>query len=226
MNSYYYSQLKEFTDKARGYNMMFNYRMMNLCVKAEPGALVPVTVFIGGRSYNLEEVAEIRKPDDFVFEVRANNSDYLQNVIQGIFDMHPEFVLEMKTEKDIEGKEMSYAQYTMPEVDKDRCDLLTETTKTFYSECVASIDAVYGLKTAKLAEVAEKAPAGEAEEAKNSLDEYYHTAKDEAEKMRDLKIDEISEAYLHYLEKQDDKAHEDASNFDYSQGFKLQQDSE
>ena len=224
MNSYYYAQLKDFTEKARGYNMMFNYRMMNLCVKAEPGALVPVIVTVGGKDYNLEEVAQIRRPDDYVFEIRANNGDYLQNIIDGIMDVHPEFVFEMKTEKDIEDKDVNYAQYTMPEVDKDRYDLLSETTKAFYNECLVSIDAVYAQKEAKLAEVAIHAPAEDVQQIKDELDEYYNNAKDEAQKMRDMKLQEIEEAYLHYQEKEQDREIGKINSFDYSQGMRLDQD--
>lgn len=224
MKSYYYAQLKDFTEKARGYNMMFNYRMMNLCVKAEPGALVPVIVTVGGKDYNLEEVAQIRRPDDYVFEIRANNSDYLQNIIDGIMDVHPEFVFEMKTEKDIEDKDVNYAQYTMPEVDKDRYDLLSETTKAFYNECLVSIDAVYAQKKAKLAEVAVHAPAEDVQQIKDELDEYYNNAKDEAQKMRDMKLQEIEEAYLHYQEKEQDREIGKINSFDYSQGMRLDQD--
>ena len=224
MNSYYYAQLKDFTEKARGYNMMFNYRMMNLCVKAEPGALAPVIVTVGGKDYNLEEVAQIRRPDDYVFEIRANNGDYLQNIIDGIMDVHPEFVFEMKTEKDIEDKDVNYAQYTMPEVDKDRYDLLSETTKAFYNECLVSIDAVYAQKEAKLAEVAVHAPAEDVQQIKDELDEYYNNAKDEAQKMRDMKLQEIEEAYLHYQEKEQDREIGKINSFDYSQGMRLDQD--
>ena len=224
MKSYYYAQLKDFTEKARGYNMMFNYRMMNLCVKAEPGALVPVIVTVGGKDYNLEEVAQIRRPDDYVFEIRANNGDYLQNIIDGIMDVHPEFVFEMKTEKDIEEKDVNYAQYTMPEVDKDRYDLLSETTKAFYNECLVSIDAVYAQKEAKLAEVAVHAPAEDVQQIKDELDEYYNNAKDEAQKMRDMKLQEIEEAYLHYQEKEQDREIGKINSFDYSQGMRLDQD--
>lgn len=224
MNSYFYAQLKEFTEKSRGYNMMFNYRMMNLCVKAEPGALIPVAVNVGGNSYNLEEVAQISKPDDYTFEVRANNGDYLQNIIDGIFDMHPEFLFEMKTEKDIEDKDVNYAHYTMPGVNKERHDLLTETTKAFYNECIASIETIYALKEAKLAEVAAHAPAEDLKQSKDELEAYYHDAKGEAEKMRDMKLQEIEEAYLRYLEDKENQKLGEENDFDFSQGMRLGQD--
>ena len=143
MNSYISIQLQDFAQKVRGYNMLFNYRLMNLCVKAEPAALIPVIVTVDGKDYDLEKVADIRKPDDYFFEVRSKNENNLQTIIEGIFDAHPEFILDMKTEKDMEDKEVPYAKYSMPPVDKNRRDLLCDLTKTFYNECIAHIEAAH-----------------------------------------------------------------------------------
>ena len=53
MNSHLLPQLQDFARKVRGYNMLFNYRLMNLCIKAEPAALMPVTVNYHGSDYNI-----------------------------------------------------------------------------------------------------------------------------------------------------------------------------
>ena len=99
MNNYISFETIDFAKKLKGYNMLFNYRMSNLCVKAEPTALMPVTVFVAGTEYNLEEVANILKPDDFSFDVYPKNQNNLQDIISGIFDVHPEFKMELKTDK-------------------------------------------------------------------------------------------------------------------------------
>ena len=80
MNTIVNITLQDFAQKLRGYNMLFNYRLMNLCVKAEPAALMPVTVEIMGKEYNLEEVAEIRRPDEYHLEIRANNENNLDDI--------------------------------------------------------------------------------------------------------------------------------------------------
>ena len=137
MNNYISFETIDLAKKLKGYNMLFNYRMSNLCVKAEPTALMPVTVFVAGTEYNLEDVANILRPDDFSFDVYPKNQNNLQDIITGILDAHPEFKMELKTDKaEMEGgADTQHVFYTMPPVDKDRRKLLNETTKTFHKTC-------------------------------------------------------------------------------------------
>ena len=219
MNNYINARLQEFAQKINGYNMLFNYRMMNLCVKAEPAALVPVIVTIGGKQCDLEEVAEIRRPDDYHFEIRAKNERPLQNIIEGIMDVHPEFIMEKKTEKDLEDKEVLYLSYKMPPVNKDRHDLLSDTTKVFYDECVANIEAAHTKQEALFVEALLHAPVDEANEAKDGVKTLYDNGKDEAEKLYNAKIEEIENAYQDYLSS--DQENDDTEDFDFSKGMRF-----
>ena len=200
MNAYIATQLQNFSKKARGYNMLFNYRLMNLCVKAEPAALMPVTVKYYGREYNLEEVAEIRRPDEYHLEIRAHEQENLKDITKGIFEVHPEFILDMKTEKDPNDNDVQYAFYSMPDVNKDRYDLLNNLTKVFYNECAANIDVAYAKQQALLVDALLNAPLAEADEIKSSAKTIYDGAKEESQKMRDAKLQEIEEAYQKYLQ--------------------------
>ena len=219
MNNYINARLQEFAQKINGYNMLFNYRMMNLCVKAEPAALVPVIVTIGGKQCDLEEVAEIRRPDDYHFEIRVKNERPLQNIIEGIMDVHPEFIMEKKTEKDLEDKEVLYLSYKMPPVNKDRHDLLSDTTKVFYDECVANIEAAHTKQEALFVEALLHAPVDEANEAKDGVKTLYDNGKDEAEKLYNAKIEEIENAYQDYLSS--DQENDDTEDFDFSKGMRF-----
>ena len=61
--------LGELDAKLTGHAGLLNYRYMNLCIKAEPAALLSLTVTdIEGNVYNIEEVADTMIPDDFSFE--------------------------------------------------------------------------------------------------------------------------------------------------------------
>ena len=91
MNNYIALEIHDLANKLKGYNVLFNYRLSNLCIKAEPTALMPVTVLVADTEYNLEEVANIMRPDDFSFDVYPKNPNNLQEMINGIFDAHPEF---------------------------------------------------------------------------------------------------------------------------------------
>ena len=201
MNNYITFELSDLTNKLKGYNMLFNYRMSNFCVKAEPTALMPVTVTLAGTEYNLEEVANILRPDDFSFDVYPKNPNNLQDIIAGIFDVHPEFKMELKTDKSTNegGEDKHHAFYTMPEVDKDRRKLLNETAKVFHKECKVNLDLTYAELQTRLVEPYAKMSHLDVDEARKAFKKAYDLAKDECDKMLELKLNEIEEGYQCYL---------------------------
>ena len=207
MNNYISFETIDFAKKLKGYNMLFNYRMSNLCVKAEPTALMPVTVFVAGTEYNLEEVANILKPDDFSFDVYPKNQNNLQDIISGIFDVHPEFKMELKTDKaeNEGGADTQHVFYTMPPVDKDRRKLLNETTKTFHKECMVNLDVTYADLQARLVEPFAKMSPLDIDEARKGFKKVYDDARDECDKMLQLKLNEIEEGYQRYLTEYNDR---------------------
>ena len=210
MNNYITFEISDLANKMKGYNMLFNYRMTNLCVKAEPTALMPVTVLVADSEYNLEEVANIMRPDDFSFDVYPKNPNNLQNIITGIFDMHPEFKMEMKTDKPEHegGEEKQHILYTMPPVDKDRRNLLNDTTKLFHKECQANLDVTYAELQAKLVEPYTKMSLQEIDEAKKAFKKVYDISKDQCDKMLEQKLNEIEEGYQRYLSGDNDQYNE------------------
>lgn len=207
MNNYISFEIIDLAKKLKGYNMLFNYRMSNLCVKAEPTALMPVTVFVAGTEYNLEEVANIMRPDDFSFDVYPKNPNNLQDIITGIFDVHPEFKMELKTEKAEKegGEDTHHALYSMPPVDKDRRKLLNETTKTFHKECMVNLDLTYAELQTRLVEPYSKMSPLEINEARKGFKKAYDDARDECDKMLQLKLNEIEEGYQRYLTEYNDQ---------------------
>ena len=176
MNNYISFETIDFAKKLKGYNMLFNYRMSNLCVKAEPTALMPVTVFVAGTEYNLEEVANILKPDGFSF------------------DVYPEG-----------GADTQHVFYTMPPVDKDRRKLLNETTKTFHKECMVNLDVTYADLQARLVEPYTQMSPQDVDEARKGFKKVYDDARDECDKMLQLKLNEIEEGYQRYLNEYNDR---------------------
>jgi ribosome recycling factor len=207
MNNYISFETIDFAKKLKGYNMLFNYRMSNLCVKAEPTALMPVTVFVAGTEYNLEEVANILKPDDFSFDVYPKNQNNLQDIISGIFDVHPEFKMELKTDKaeNEGGADTHHVFYTMPPVDKDRRKLLNETTKTFHKECKVNLDITYAELQARLVEPYTQMSPQDVDEARKGFKKVYDKAREECDKMLQLKLNEIEEGYQRYLTEYNDR---------------------
>lgn len=223
MTNYIAVELTEFEKKMSGYIMLFNYRMTNLCVKAEPTALLPVTVALDSSEYNFEDVAVTMRPDEFTFDVYPKNQNNLQAIVRGVEEMHPEFNMEVKTEKQDDGKEIHHVVYTMPDVDKTRRDLINETSKIFHKECLAKLNVCYVKQQTQMTEAFEHLSASDVDEAKDSLKKIYEESKKQADKLLDAKLQETEEAYQHYLEGKKDDNQKDGSGFDVTKAMKLPQ---
>ena len=162
--------------------------------------------------YNLEEVANIMRPDDFTFDdftfdVYPKNPNNLQAIINGIFDSHPEFKMELKTDKaEIEGgKDRQHVIYTMPPVDKNRRKLLNEAAKTFHKECTVNLDITYAELQPRLVEPYATMPPVEVDEARKAFKKVYDTAREQCDKMLEQKLNEIEEGYQRYLSGDNDQ---------------------
>jgi ribosome recycling factor len=195
MNLYVTAAVKELKEKLNAYLSLLSYRYANLCVKAELGALLPVTV-VAEREYNLEDVAKVATPDDFRFEIYPDLPDHLQAIIAAVLDVHPEFKMELV--KEDYGNRNQHIVYTMPEVDKDRRKLLNDTAKVFYEECKVEIDTACGGYLAEVPSLEGKLSVEDVTEVtrvlKRSREESLQTCQDLYQK----KLAEIDEAYQRY----------------------------
>ena len=201
MNIYVASAIAGLKEKLNAYVSLMNYRFINLCVKAEVGSLLPVTV-ITDKECNLEDVAQIATPDEYHLDVYPTMSDYLQPIIDGIFDVHPEFKMEIQQVEYSDDKRDKHLLYTMPEVNNERYDLLTSTAKGFYEECNLEIDKECALHTASLPELAGKMPIEDINEIKDVLDHTINEYHDKTKELYQEKLIEIEEAYQRYLANQ------------------------
>ena len=122
LNNQYY-QLYE---KLKGYVAMMNFRFINLCVKADPVALIPVTVNIEGDEKTLEQVAMTAQKDDYRFWIVPKYDEDMESICKGIAKVHPEFKQEEGSFK-VDGPgengkahDVRYIELTMPEVNQKR----------------------------------------------------------------------------------------------------------
>lgn len=207
-----------------GYIGLLSFRYMNLCVKAEIASLLPVIVFIDGQETNIEDVANVNMPNEFQLGVFPKEPSQLPDIIAAIYEAHPEFKMEKKSTGDTEDESSQFVLYTMPEVDKDRYDLLMDAVKSLYDECRARLKAIYSEYQARFVELLVKVSPQEAEEAKKALDDLNDKCHDMVIDLLNKKQDEIEEAYLRYLEEKEQQKLGEVNNFDYSQGMRLGQD--
>ena len=179
--------IKEFDmlgDALSTLNAQFAYRLMNLCVKAEPVSLLSIEAMI------------------YDGDIPA--------LAQAIFKDHPEFKQEFKTmQVDVsteEGKsdmqDVHYINVTMPEVDDNRYDVLKNGVKGAYDENKAQMEAVSAKYDAKLAELS----AGESDEdvkkLKAARDKQTKTWYDQRDAIYNDKLKQIEDAHVKWQSNQ------------------------
>lgn len=199
-----YTSLEE---KYTGFVNLLNYRLMNLCIKAEEAALLPIKVNVDGTSANLEDVATLAKKNDYEFIVVPNYTDDMNSVAQGIAMIHPEFkqtvdkweVESMNQNQEKVMKNVPYILLTMPEVNDDRYNLLKETTDLAYDDCKTRMEAAKVKSTGEIEGMLADMTEDEAKEVKNAFKQLSEEWESKREDMYQQKIEEIDEAYNKWL---------------------------
>ena len=177
------SQIDEAQKRMSGYIALLNYRFKNLCVKADIAALLPVSVYANGEELNIEDVANVNMPDEYQLGVYPKEVEDLQPIIQGIYEAHPEFKMEIMSTDDSEDEASKYVLYTMPEVDKNRRDFLMTGVKGLYEESQARIEAVYAKYQTRFAEMLVNASVQDASDANKALEDAYDRCSDMTEQL-------------------------------------------
>ena len=219
MDNYIIAEINEFSQKENGYLALFCVRLGNFCVKADPQAMLSATIHLESAEYNFEDVADATRPNDYTFDVTPKSENNLSAIIQGVAEVHPEFKVSVKIKEYDEGFEERHIIYTMPEVNKERRDLLNEVCKTFHKECVAKLDWAYGKRLADTAQLLARLSVQEADNVKKVFEKTYHDAKENAEKLLNAKLQEIEEGYQRYLAGKDntwENSYKDDTEFDVS----------
>ena len=201
-------QLDQLKGKLNGYVALLIYRYANLCIEANPFALLPITVKVNGEEKRLEEVAQVAVHEKYHFNIFPMYEDDFFAIGKGIEESHPEFKQEIKTyegyeEDDPAGK---YIFCTMPEVNKDYHDVLLKAVDTLCDECKAKMDAAQATCMARLAVLLENVSENEVDKLKDYCKEVMDFYNDLRDKNTDEKKKEIEDAYAEYQAKQDEKA--------------------
>ena len=200
--------ISEMKSKMSGYAVMLQYRYMNLCVKAEPAALLSFTVTDDeGEETNLEEVASAGLANDYQLEIYPNDPKMVFAICKGIKEAHPEFKIDTRTEESDEESEENQVVIvcTMPEVNKDRHDLLIEGVDTLYDQCKAKLDANHAAYKTRLTAKLVGSSEDDIQEAEDELEKVYKTHDDICLEYKEEKVKEIEEAYQRYLDEQKKK---------------------
>ena len=205
--------IKEFDmlgDALSTLNAQFSYRLMNLCVKAEPVSLLSIEAMIEGEPQKLEECARIGKEDDYSFQIFPNYDDDISALAKAIFMDHPEFKQEMRTmqvdisedESKPDMQDVYYIQVTMPEVDDNRYDVLKNGVKAFYEENKAQMEAVSAKYDAKFATLLDGESPEDVKKVKEARDKQTKTWYEQRDKIYNDKLKEIEDAHQKWQHQQ------------------------
>lgn len=200
--------ISEMESKLGGYAALLNYHFMNLCVKAEPMALISISVRDNeGEVRNLEDVAFAMLADDYTFEIIPKDMSLLYAICKGMFNDHPELKQDVITPSDDnrlfrEDENEQHILCRVPEVNKDRHDFLMDAVKTLYDQCKVEVDKTNVAYSAKLIAKISGMSEEEIEEAKNNLEDSQQKYAKICDDYLAAKQKEIEDAYQRYLDEQ------------------------
>ena len=214
MKSFTQSEIKEIEKKFGGYQYLLTFRYANLCIKADPMALLPVSVMVGGAALDIEKTADVTILDDYRLAVTPKNQDLVLDIKFGILEAHPEFKADIE-QLDEDDPASQFIVCTMPDVDKDRHDLLVNATNSLHDECEARMDAVLLEEKEGFAELLSDKPEG-LKQVADELNSKYQESLDHIDELRDKKLEEIEEAYRKYCE---EHSEEQSSGLSSSSGL-------
>ena len=208
--------IREMEGKLSGFTTLLIYRYANLCVKAQPMALLSAEIIddeLG--EMKIEEVAGVTMPDEYHLKLIPYDPRFNFSLCKAIKKEHPEFKQELVAPEDADDEKERYLILTMPEVNTDRRDALIQAVDTLYDGCKAKIDktcADYRLKLEK--KIVALPSDDERNEAKDAMEAKIKTYQGLVDTTKAEKVKEIEEAYQRYLNEQTaqrDKADETAA---------------
>ena len=198
--------IHEMEGKLGGYVTLLVYRYANLCVKAQPLALMPVVVEDEEEGpMNIEQVAGVRMPDEYHLEVIPYDPRFNFPLSKAIKLEHPEFKQDLVKPDNADSEDERHLILTMPEVNSDRHDELTDAVGVLYDGCKAQVDKTVASYKVKLEPKIVPLPQEQRDEAQAAYDECVKMHKDLIDKQKEEKLKEIDEAYQRYLDGQSAK---------------------
>ena len=204
-------QLGLLKTKLQGYVGLMVYRYANLCIEANPVALLSVEVEVEGEKKKIEEVAQVAVHETNHFVVSPIYEEDLFPIGKAVMMEHPEFKQEIMSfdgyeETDPAGK---FLFYTMPEVDDDRHDALIDAVDAFYDECKAKMGKAEEDCVAKLAELQADSSPVDIEKIAEEVRKIVKHFSDLRDANHDDKTEEVKRAHEEYKAKQKEKEAEE-----------------
>ena len=198
--------IHEMEGKLGGYVTLLMYRYANLCIKAQPLALLSAEIEdeeLG--TMKIEDVAGLTIPDEFHMKLIPFDKRFIFPLCKALKKEHPEFKQDLIKPDDAEDEEERVLILTMPVVNDDRHDELIDAVDVLYDGCKAQVDKTVATYKIKLEPKIIPLVQDERDEAQAAFDNSVKLHTDGVEQLKADKLAEIEEAYQHYLTEQTEK---------------------
>lgn len=211
MNTQVISIQNNFQHDLNGSVSFLFYCFMNLCIKAEPAALLSAEFEQGGLTLSIEDMGDVAQPDKYRLCVIPKESEDIPLIIKGVLREHPELkpaIMTIEQDKLVEIDESDEREdiqklvvFTVPEVNEDRHDVLLQGVDTFYDKCKADMEKSHAAYVSKMTVALKGESVEDINAAKDELEGIYNTYVETRDKLKEDKIKEIEDAYQLYLKK-------------------------
>lgn len=210
MNGYISAIAEQFEMRVSSKLMAMHGAFTNLCVKADPAALMSTSITSGGESKHIEDTADVVVPEWNKFFIAPHEGFDITAVAAGISSAHPEFKKEFyQMKKSPEGDDAVFVMMlTIPPVNKERHDILIKGVDTCLEAFNASVDYANAAAVVKMAPFLIGASKEDQDAAKELLTTRGDELKKQAADAAAAKKKEIDEAHQKYLEENKDKLSE------------------
>lgn len=203
MNTEVAALAEMFESRAANKLALMKLNFCNLCLKADPAALLGVRVKEDDVEFDIEQVATITKPDDDeqVFEIIPKEAAFLGAIEEAVKKEHPEFrrkTIKVKVSAD-SNETVDILRLEVPELDQTRHDVLikgVDAYKDLFDTQLEAERALMALRIAPLLLTASKEDKEAVDESLNKTCEDTGKSAEEAVADKKKEIDDALERYL------------------------------
>ena len=178
------------------------FHFFNICVDADPVALLNTSVPDGGIDRHLEDLVDVAKKDDMTFVFLPHEGTDLEMIVPALAESHPEFITEFtECRKSADSDEtVPILTVTVPYVDERRKEVLEKAVGTYKDAYCTYVDAEVNVAKAKMAPYLPAASKEDADAVGQLVQDKAKEYKGMAEEAAGDRIKKIEEAYNKYLE--------------------------
>lgn len=209
MNSEVAALAEIFETRAANKLTLMKLNFCNLCLKADPAALLGVRVKDGDSELDIEQVATITKPDDDdrVFELVPKEATLFDALEDAVKKEHPEFKRSKVQARMSAGSDdmLDILRLEVPELDQTRHDVLIKGVDTYKDLFNTQIDAEKAIMAVRLAPLMLNASKEDKDAVDESLNKTVEDVKKGADDAAESKKKEIDEALERYLAEKAEK---------------------